>query len=303
MDAAALVAAPILTAVEFLALQMKEAHSPEEARAIARFYFCQFYCIAHADLTVEQVLEDRNGRQRGELLNLEAQRFASIAVDRSVKALEKQMSWNQGLCPWDISGAALRRELRQRLELDQYFDVDKEWVAEDLVAIASKARENTVHIKKILNFSIPKGFHENGKPLMSDVQIVHQLLSQMGIKVDFRWQGSGENKHRVYRLDIERWNRLNAVLERRRLEREHARQNEVDEAEGSPVDQNRECSQAGDLVEGDRAIAQWLTPEVLRDVRSMWDAAVGDVERQEALRSFIPEVVLERAVLGSRWRR
>jgi hypothetical protein len=281
--------------VQFLALQMKEAHSPEEARAIARFYFCQFYCIAHADLTIEQVLEDRNGRQRGELLNLEAQRFESIAVDRSVKALEKQMSWNQGLCPWDISGAALRRELRQRLELDQYFDVDKEWVAEDLGAIASKARENAVHIKKILNFSIPKGFHENGKPLMSDVQIVHQLLSQMGIKVDFRWQGSGENKHRVYRLDAERWNMLSAVLDRRRLEREHARQNE--EEIRSPLDQNKEFSQTGDLVEDDRAIAQWLTPEVLLDVRSMWDAAAGDVEKQAALREFIPEGVLERAIV------
>jgi CRISPR-associated protein Cmr6 len=31
----------------------------------------------------------------------------------------------------------------------------------------------------------------------------------------------------------------------------------------------------------------------------MWDAAAGDVERQEALRSSIPEGVLERAVLGS----
>jgi TusA-related sulfurtransferase len=297
LDATALVAAPILTAVQFLALQMKEAHSPEEARAIARFYFCQFYCITHVDLTVEQVLEDRNGRQRGELLNLEAQRFASIAVDRSVKALERQMSWNQGLCPWDISGAALRRELRQRLELDQYFDVDKEWVAEDLGAIATKARENAVHIKKILNFSIPKGFHENGKPLMSDVQIVHQLLSQMGIKVDFRWQGSGENKHRVYRLNAERWNILNAVLERRQLEREHARKNE--EEIRSPLDHEEEFLQTGDLVEDDRAIAQWLTPEVLLDVRSMWNAAAGDVEKQAALREFIPEVVLERAVLGS----
>jgi TusA-related sulfurtransferase len=297
MDAAALVAAPILTAVEFLALQMKEAHSPEEARAIARFYFCQFYCIAHADLTVEQVLEDRNGRQRAELLNLEAQRFAAIAVDRSVKALEKQMSWNQGLCPWDISGAALRRELRHRLELDQYFDVEKEWVADDLGAIASKARENAVHIKKILNFSIPKGFHENGKPLMSDVQIVHQLLSQMGIKVDLRWQGSGENKRRVYHLNAERWNVLSAVLERRRLEREHLRQNEVDEAERSPVDQIKEFSQAGDLGDVDRAIAPWLTPEVLLDVRSMWDATAGDVEKQAALREFIPEVVLERAIV------
>jgi hypothetical protein len=297
MDAALLVAAPILTAVQFLALQVKEAYSPEESRAIARFYFCQFYCIAPEDLSVEQVLEDRSGRQRGELLNLEAQLFAPIAVDRTVKALEKQRTWNQGLCPWDISGVALRRELRQRLELEQFFDLEKEWVAEDLQAIAAKARENSVHIKKILNFSIRNGFHENGKPLMSDVQIVHQLLSQMGIKVDFRWRGSGKNKHRVYYLNVERWQMLSAVLERRRLERERMNKSEADREIRSPADHRKEFSQTGDLGEGDRLIERWMTPEVLMDVRSMWNAAAEDGAKQAVLRELIPEVVLERAIV------
>jgi hypothetical protein len=87
------------------------------------------------------------------------------------------------------------------------------------------------------------------------------------------------------------------VLERRRLEREHTRQNEVDMEERSPIGQGEEFLQTGDLVDDDRSISQWLTPEVLLDVRSMWDAAAGDIEKQAALREFIPEGVLERAIV------
>jgi Domain of unknown function (DUF3854) len=295
-DAASLVAAPVLNAVQFLALEQKEAHSPEEARAIARFYFCQFYCISPESLTVEQVLEDRDGRQRGEILNLEAQLFSTIAVDRSVKALERQVSWNQGLCPWDISGAALRRELRHRLDLNQYFDLEREWVAEDLEAIACKARENAKHIKKILNFTIPQGFQEDGKPIMSDVQIVHQLLSQMGIKIDFRWTGSGKNKQRVYHLNVERWRMLTAVIEKRQMERENLIQTEAENEDGSPVDLIQEKEQTGDPLSTDIALMQWMTPESLADVRLMWAIATDDAVKQEELRRFIPEVVLERAI-------
>jgi hypothetical protein len=303
MDAASLVAAPVLTAVQFLALQMKESHSPEEAKAIARFYLCQFYCLSPEELTIEQVLADRGGQQRAEIISLENQIFPTVAVDRSAKALEKQMSWSQGLCPWDISGAVLRRELRQRLNLQQFFDVEREWDAQDLEPIARIARDNAGHIKRILNYTIPNGCKENGKPLVSDVHIIHLFLSQMGIKVTFRWRGSGKDKHRVYRLNAERWEMLMGVIERRQLERESLGQ--VERGEGSP-----RGFIEGNLTVGDpgveeaaiasrypQGVAQWLTPEVLADVRSMWDTAAGDIDKEEALREFIPRVALEQAVI------
>jgi Domain of unknown function (DUF3854) len=293
-DATAIVAAPLLTAVQFLELEQKEAHSPEEARAIARFFLCQFYCIQPENLTIEHVLDDREGRQRGGILNLEAQLFETVAVDRSVKALERQRSWNQGLCPWDISGVALRRKLRHKLGLTQYLDGEREWNATDLEAIAIKAREYAGQIKQTLNFTIPSGVQPNGQPKISDVQIVHQLLSQMGIKVEFRWSGSGELKHRVYRLNTERWNFLTAVIERRQVERETLIQKEVEESEGSPVGFIEQEKQTGDPLNNDQAIDQWLTLKALADVRLMWAAAASE-EEQEALRQFIPQAVLERA--------
>ena len=130
---------------------------------------------------------------------------------------------------------------------------------------------------------------------MSDVQIVHQLLSQMGIKITFRWSGSGKDKHRVYHLNAERWRTLTAVIERRQAERESPVQNEVTEGQGSPVPLIQDLEQVGDPFNNDREIEQWLTPETLADVRLMWNAAAGNDGQREALRGFIPRMVLERA--------
>jgi hypothetical protein len=295
-DAGALVAAPILNATQMLQLEQKESHSLEEARAIARFHLCQFYCIPPEQLTVEQVLDDREGRQRGEILSLEAQLFAAVAVDRSVKALERQKSWNQGLCPWDISHVALRQAVRATLGLNSFLDSDREWVAGDLAVIAQKARDHAAQIKKVLNFTIPKGYQNNGKLKMADTQIVHQLLSQMGLKIASRWSGSGAEKHRVYRLDTGRWEYLKAIIERRRQERESFAQKEVEEIEGSPLRLKEDFIPTGDPLELHAEAALWLTPEALEDVRSMWDAAGGSVEMQTELRHLIPPEVLERAI-------
>jgi hypothetical protein len=48
---------------------------------------------------------DQGGRRRGELLSLEALLWPDVALDRTARALEKQASWKQGYCPWDISNA------------------------------------------------------------------------------------------------------------------------------------------------------------------------------------------------------
>lgn len=97
MDAQALWNAADLTFSELLTLEQKEGLAKDEALAVAKFYFKEFYCLDQ--LTLEDVLWDKAGRRRGELLNLEAQLFPGVASDRTAKALEKQVTWNQGYCP------------------------------------------------------------------------------------------------------------------------------------------------------------------------------------------------------------
>jgi hypothetical protein len=214
LDAESMVVADDLTLTEVLQLEAQESTSPEQQRAIAKFYLKEFYCLE--ELTVEDVLADKGGRRRGELRSLEELLYPGVAVDRTVKALENQLKWNQSLCPWDISSAALRREVRARLGLMDFLDPDKEWTKDDLAPYACKARKWATQIKQALNLTVTEG--------ISDVQIVHQLLSQLGIKTEFRWSrsvpGHEGEKLRVYRLQPICWQESIAILEQRKARHE-----------------------------------------------------------------------------------
>jgi len=153
IEAEAIVAAADLTLAEVLLLENKESTSPAEQLAISKFYLKEFYALAV--LTVEDVLWDRQGRRRAEILNLEAQMFPQMAIERTVKPIEKQAQWQQGYCPWDLAHVELRRRLRQMLGFDGLIEQLQggwEWTKHDLVGYAAKARALAPEIKLALNF-------------------------------------------------------------------------------------------------------------------------------------------------------
>ncbi|MBD2616382.1 hypothetical protein H6G94_35035, partial [Nostoc punctiforme FACHB-252] len=213
-EAQAIVAAADLTYAEVALLESQESVSPEDALAVTKFYLKDFYCLD--ELTIDDVLWDKNGQRRGELLNLEAQLNPDLALDRTAKSLEKQSNWNQGVCPWDISGTALRRKIREVLGLNDFLNPNKEWTKADLKPYADKIRQYAPEINLHLNRTI--------SDKMSDTQVVHQLLSQLGIKMAFRWSrfepGFEKQKIKVYRLDTEVWHSLMSTLHRRATRRE-----------------------------------------------------------------------------------
>ena len=268
LDAEALVSADRLNPVEARALERVEVLTPEQQRAIARYRFCEFYCIDAEALTVDDVLDDKDGRRRGELLNLEAQLYGELATDKTAKSLEQQAKWNQGLCPWDINGAVMRQKLRDVLGLADFFDIDKTWTAADLEPYADRIREHAPVIRAVLNQTI--------SDKMSDVQCVHQLLSQLGIKIAWHWQGnSRKNRIRLYSLDLERWEFLNAVLARRQARR-------VSRAEvGSPLPVMSQ-NHRGD------PIREEAEPPINKDSRVGWR---GQQWRVVGLNGFIAKLV------------
>ncbi len=282
--AEAIANADSLNYAEVKFLEQKEHRTPAEQQAIQRFYLCDFYAIDPESLTPEFVLWDADGRRRGELLNLESMLYENVAVDRTVRALEKQLGWNQGVCPWDISGAALRAELRRNLGLDQYLDPEREWTGEDNAAIAALARGHFKVIQDVLHFS--------PSDKLSDTQIAHQLLSQLGLKVISRWQGTGKHKHRVYRLEAARWELLTAILERRAARRSRL-QSQASEP-GSPLPLIFK-NQTGDPKTETRQIpteeAGWRNPDSLADVRDWWAQADTDEIRAEIRRMVPPDVL------------
>lgn len=217
-----------LNPATYQSLKDQESISPKDQLAIAKYEIAEFYHCPVEEVAEQLVLADRQGRTRGEVLNLEAQLKPETTSGRDAKALEKQAQWHQGYTPWDIRHTELRRRLRNLIGLDELLDPDKEWTKYDLMELGERARELRAQIKVALNFTI----NDN----MSDVQIAHQLLSQMGLKAAYRWSrtipGYEGEKIRVYRLDAEVWAILYDII----LVRARARaENKKDEATaGSP---------------------------------------------------------------------
>lgn len=220
-EAAAVAGARPLTSFEVQELESREGISPEDRLAIARYYLGDFYCT---EVSPDLVLWDNDGHRRNELLNLEAQLYTGVGLEHDIRSAEKQADWQKGVVPWTLGNAELKRQTRSRLDLEDFFDPTKEWTKHDIKPYADKARQYAQAIKTALNFTITPG--------MSDVQIVHQLLSQLGIKIKFRWQRIDGEKTRIYRLDAEHWQAMTQVLDRRQERRESV--DPLDVEVGSP---------------------------------------------------------------------
>jgi hypothetical protein len=296
IDALAMLGSEDLTLSEILLLEQKEGLGREESLAAAKFYFKEFYCLD--SLSLEDVLWDNEGRRRGELLNLEVQLFPGVAIDRTAKALEKQATWNQGYCPWDISGSALRRWLRTQIGIDELLAKIRsgwQWCKYDLKPYADRARELTRQIKVALHYTITEG--------MSDTQIIHQLLSQLGIKLMMNWSRShpgyeGE-KLRVYSLDVEHWERVWSILQRRQSKREslHRQRLEMPLESGSPVVFKIETPTGDPTAKAASGIDPWLEEGAIEEIPE-WIAASGDAPDVSAeIEGMISTEVFERMQL------
>jgi Domain of unknown function (DUF3854) len=209
-----IVAAAWLSFSDVLRLESKESTSPDEQLAIERFQLCDFYQIRPDELTTVDVLSDKNGRRRGELLALEGQLYPESAEGRSLNSLLSQLGHGQNLTPWDISGAKLKQELRTKLGLDQFLIPGATWRkgSSEVRAIASKARQYAKTIKDILGFRITDA--------MSDCQILGQLLHQLGITTEFYWGRVDGKKTRIYRIHAVGFAELQDILDRRQKMRQ-----------------------------------------------------------------------------------
>lgn len=291
-DAETLVSAEDLSYSDILLLEQKEVKTPEENLAIAKHYFKEFYCLD--TLTVDDVMWDNEGRRRSELLALEVQLHPELAVERTIRALEKQATWGKGFTPWDVSTMELKRMLRDRLGLTELIEKMAsgwEWCKYDLVPYATTARGLSEQVKVALNFTIHDG--------VSDTQIVHELLLQLGIRrvPGSRWSSSvpgheGE-KLRVYSLDTESFNQAMQVLEARRLKRESF--DALSSATiGSPLG-SIDLYHGGDLAGEDAVMYAELLIEAnshgTEAVKAIWEGVPAAL--QKAVSGMLPDVSLK----------
>jgi hypothetical protein len=225
--AESLVDASVLSYADVLMLGQKAEKmplTPAEQQAMERFWLADFYGWSPQALTTEDVLWDEGGKRRAQITELEALLYPDLATEHTLKGMEKQNAWNQGNTPWDVSGAVLRQGVRQVLQLSEFLQWAKtgcEWCGDDdeITVRANLAHQYASDIKLALRFSI--------RPGMSNIQIVHQLLSQLGVKFERRYVREPGKNRWCYRLDLGHWDKLEAILQRRRERRNRLAVGEV----------------------------------------------------------------------------
>ncbi len=196
--------------VEARALETAEAIDRDGQLALQKYYLAEFYAIAPEDVTRDLVLQDNDGRYRGQLSELEALLYPEVATGRDVRSLERQAFWGHGITPWDTGTAELRRSLRQRLGLDQWISRTGEWQTADdgdLARLARLARELAPQVRAALNVTITDD--------MTPQQVLGQLLDQIGIGTTSRQYRDSGQRRRAYAINQDALSGAIAILARR----------------------------------------------------------------------------------------
>ncbi len=261
IDASAILAAADLSYAEVTALDQQERLSNDQIQALQKYFLKDFYCLE--TLTVEDILWDNEGRRMAEIHNLEAQLYPATAQEWAARSLEKQTAWKQSYCPWDLSSLPLRQALRSKLGIDDLLSKIRngwQWTKYDLAPYVLTARSLSSQIKTVLHLNIAK---------MSDVQIIHQLLAQIGVHVTFNWSrsvpGHEGEKLRVYQLDQTQWQPVYEVIQKRALRRAAMTDSSIFSGTtsttssispelGSPLELNNDFLLKGDPTEPDRLL-------------------------------------------------
>lgn len=218
-EARATAGAANLTATQAKALEAADHLNPDERLALQKWHLAEFYALPLDEVTADLVLLDNHGRYRGQLLELEAFLYPETASAAVVRSVERQAQHHLGLCPWDVSTAELRRQVRVRLGLDHWLNNPEEWLSDDdaLTRFAAQALTLAPQVKAALNIAL--------KSEMSPQQILGQLLDQMGLTTTSRQVRQGQQRRtRAYQIDLDAKAQALAILARR-AERRHASKN------------------------------------------------------------------------------
>lgn len=64
--------------------------------------------------------------------------------------------------------------MREKLRLNDFLDLNKEWTEDDLEEYANEAQQHSVTIKQLWHFTLSNSLREGSKPKLSDT---HSSLS------------------------------------------------------------------------------------------------------------------------------
>ena len=245
-----------------------ESLTPEQILSLEKFYMGEFYRLEN--VKAMDVQFDRKGRTKAEIKALEALLVPGLAEEVTSKTINKNATTPQDWNPiavkaWLLEQSGAAAAIR-RIAAGKITSIDSKTVEE----IASFIR---AHQKE---FRIAFGFRSLDK--MSDQQIIGEILSRHGIKTN----RAGNKNNLRYEVDKPHLQAILAIIERRKT------------AIAPLEDQG--LNQRGAIPKNtDPELQEWMNPESFADIRAMWSEA-NTPESVEALKSFIPIVVLELAI-------
>ncbi|MBD2111722.1 MULTISPECIES: plasmid replication protein, CyRepA1 family [Cyanophyceae] len=215
-EAEAIANAANLTPAQVTALESAESIDPDERYALQKWHLADFYAVPLDEVTPDLVLNDNDGRRRGQLRDLEQFINPSLAPDVDAAAIGKQAQWHKGICPWDTPHAELRRQVRAMLGLDQWLNSTDEWLSDSarLAEFKKLALGLAPQVKAALNISINSD--------MSGAQILGQLLDQVGIATESKQLRVDGDRKRIYWIDQAVKAQQLAILQRRAQRRNPA---------------------------------------------------------------------------------
>ena len=200
-----------LTPTEAKLLAQMDGLDKDQGLALEKWKIAEFYCLAVDAVDADLVLWDNEGKRRTQLRNLEDFIHPETATDSGTRVLENQVLWDKGITPWDLSDAALKRQVRIELGIDEYLEPGLTWDVDSLAEFKARALRYAKPIKAALNFTV--------KESMSGTQILHELLTQMGIVCISNQHRVDGERVRTYGLNFTVLEMSKEVLERRKARR------------------------------------------------------------------------------------
>ena len=265
----AVVAAATIDKVEAKALsEQSDPLTPDQVLSLEKFYIAEFYRLEK--VAVSDVAFDKKGATRSQIKALEAVLSPQLATETTARTInqnpENPQDWNPIVVKaWllEQSGAA---SLIRKIASGEVSVLTPELI--NPIAEFVRAHEPEFRIS----------FHFRNVANLSDQQIIGEILSRHGIKTKRR----GNKNNLRYEVCKPELDAILAIIERRKTEI------------AAPLDQ--EVDQRGEIAaKPPQALAQWLTPESLNEIREQWKVAHTPEER-EALRQVIPPDVWRLAI-------
>ncbi|MEW5857501.1 MAG: plasmid replication protein, CyRepA1 family [Cyanobacteriota bacterium] len=229
---AAVASATILPPEEKEALQAKEALTVEERANLQKTAIAEFTCTTEINPKLAKQFPDlMPAVLRNEDL------CHNLAIERGERAIARQAKWKQGLFIPDLPCREQERYVREKLGLQPLIERLKQGdtlTNEDLQEFGDRARSHSRQVNEVLRLGLSLSSKN-----WSNVRIFNRLVKQLGIPTKTQRTGKGEARVTSTSLDVEEWDFIYDILERREAKRQLSIQEKALAAVPMEIDERR----------------------------------------------------------------